>query len=69
MYKIKPKVKELLKNNKITNRKIAYKLGVTEGYISQIINARKLDISKLMAYAFCKAIDSDLEITDLFEIF
>lgn len=69
MYILKQGVKETLRNNRITNKKIAEKLGVTEGYISQIINRRKTDISKLMAYSFCKAIDSELEILDLFEIF
>ncbi len=69
MYRIKKRVKEKLKEKKITNRKIAKITGVTEGYISQIVNARRLDISKTMAYSFCKAIDSELEITDLFENF
>lgn len=66
MYILKLGAKEVIKTKK-TNRAIAKTLGVTEGYISQIINGRKKNISKLMAYAFCKAIDSDLEILDLFE--
>lgn len=67
-YKIRPETREILHQNKITNRKIAQKLGVTEGYISQIVNCKKTNISKLLAYAFCKAIHSDLEIEDIFEV-
>lgn len=66
-YIIKSGVKDAIRNKK-TNREIANMLGITEGYISQIINSRRTKISKLMAYAFCKAIDSELEIEDLFEI-
>ena len=68
-YVIKEEAKEYMHNHKITNRKIARKLGVTEGYISSIKNARKTEISKLMAYAFCKAVDSELELENVFEIF
>jgi len=66
-YILKSEIKEVV-HKKITNRAIANKLGITEGYVSQIMNGRKTKISKLMAYAFCKAISQDLEITDLFEI-
>lgn len=67
-YKIKPQVKNELKKMKLHNRDIAEIVGVTEGYISQIINIRKLDISKTLAYAICKAISPDLEIADVFDI-
>ena len=66
-YILKENMKEIIKN-KTNNRKIARKLGVTEGYVSQIINKRKTKISKLMAYGFCKAVDSELEIEDMFDI-
>jgi plasmid maintenance system antidote protein VapI len=68
MYKLKQAKKEEIRQ-RISNRDLAHKLGVTEGYISQIINGRKTDISKLMAYAFCKAVYSELEIENLFDIF
>ena len=68
MYKIKKEAKEKVKQN-TTNRDLAYKIGVTEGYISRIMNARKLDISKTVAYAFTKAVSSESEIEDFFEIF
>lgn len=66
-YFLLPGAKEVIHRKK-TNREIADILGVTEGYISQIINRRKTKISKLMAYAFCKAVSPDLEIKDLFYI-
>lgn len=64
-YIIKPDAQEIVHEWGI-NRKIAKKLGVTEGYISQIINGRKTKISKLMAFAFCNAINNDFEIEDIF---
>lgn len=67
-YIIKPGVKEFMKSNKITNRQIAKELGITENYVSAIINRKKTKISKLMAYAFCKVLDSEFEIEDLFAI-
>ena len=68
-YVIKEGMKEYLHKNKITNRKIARRLGVTEGYISQIVNKKQTKISKLMAYAFVKAVSSDMEIENIFNIF
>lgn len=58
--------KDLLKDK--TNRYIAEQLGVSETYVSLIKNRKKNNISKLMAYGFCKAISPDLEIENLFEI-
>ena len=55
-------------DEKITNRKIAEILGISESYVSEIMNRKKTKISKLMAYAFCKTINSDFEIPDLFDI-
>ena len=49
-------------------RYLSKKTGLTEGYISGIINGKKPDISKVVAYAISKAISSDLEIENLFEI-
>lgn len=66
-YILKDGMKESIKHLK-NNRQIAKQLGITEGYVSQIINRKTTKISKLMAYGFCKAISSDLEIEDLFEI-
>ena len=67
MYKIKEEeIKKYKKYGLV--RKVAQKTGVTEGYISQILNGRKSDISKVIAYAVTKAISSDLEIENLFNI-
>lgn len=67
MYRIKEgKHKEIKKI--ITNRKIAEITGLNEGYVSQILEAKRLDVSKTAVYAICKSISPDLEITDLFDI-
>lgn len=66
-YILKDGMKESIRYMK-NNRQIANTLGITEGYVSQIINRKITRISKLMAYGFCKAISSDLEIEDLFDI-
>jgi len=68
MYKMKEEVCKEIKKKRI-NRKLARTIGVTEGYISQIVNHRKLDISKTVAYATTKAISNKLEIEDVFEVF
>lgn len=67
MYKMKEEISSSIKKQRI-NRKIAEKIGVTEGYISQIVNHKKINISKTMAYALTKAIASDLEIENIFDI-
>lgn len=67
MYKMKTEISDNIKKQRL-NRKLADKIGVTEGYISQIINLKKIDISKTVAYALTKAISSDLEIENIFEI-
>lgn len=70
MYKIKLDIKKLrikyMKPNKKTSRSIAKVSGISENYISQILHGRA--INKLPAYAFCKAIDNELEIEDIFEL-
>ena len=67
MYKIKEEeIKKYKKYGLV--RKVSQKTGVTEGYISQILNGRKTDISKVIAYAITKAISNDLEIENLFDI-
>lgn len=67
MYKMKEEISNSIKKQRI-NRKIAEKIGVTEGYISQIVNHKRINISKTMAYAVTKAIASDLEIENIFDI-
>lgn len=68
MYKLKcdnKEINEIIK--KVAKKKqkdIAEEIGVDKTYISQIANGRS--ISKLCAYAFCKAISPELEINDLF---
>jgi transcriptional regulator with XRE-family HTH domain len=58
------KFKELLKNHNIKQKEIAERIGVDRTYISQMSNGR--GVSKLCAYAICKAISPELELEDLF---
>lgn len=67
MYKMKEEITKEIKKQRI-NRKLAEKVGVTEGYISQIVNGKKTRISKTMAYAISKAISNELEIENIFDI-
>lgn len=67
MYKMKKEYSDFIKKNRL-NRKISKIVGVTEGYVSGIVNNRR-DISKTVAYAVTKAIDSNLEIADVFDIY
>lgn len=57
---------KLLKKYNIKQKEIAKIIGIGDGYMSQIANGE--DITKLCAYAVCKAISPDLEIQDLFNI-
>lgn len=69
MYRIKKeKVKEFkaMRKDGITNRSIAEKCGLTENYISEILNGR--EIIKTPAFCFVKSINNELEIEDFFEI-
>lgn len=56
--------KELL--NGMTIRNIANLMGITEGYVSQVLNGKK-KCSKLVAYCICKIINYELEVEDCFE--
>ena len=49
-------------------RELSNKIGITEGYLSQIVDKKKTNISKTLAYAISKAISINLEITDVFNI-
>ena len=67
MYKIKDgKHKEIKMLKK--NREIAEITGLNEGYISQILHGKRTDISKTAAFAICKSISPELEISDIFDI-
>ena len=67
MYKIKEgKHKEIKKI--ITNRKLHEITGLNEGYVSQILQGKRLDVSKTAVFAICKAVSPELEISDLFDI-
>ena len=52
--------------HKRTFADIAEEIGIDKTYLSQIVNGRKC--TKIIAYAFCKAISSQTEIEELFEI-
>lgn len=68
-YVIKNKnlVKQILKEKGIkSQRNLAKIIGINEDYLSQIINGR--GTIKVTAYAITKAISSDAEIEDFFEI-
>lgn len=65
MYKIKKEEIDKIKKYG-TVREISKETGLTEGYISQILNGTKTKITKQTAYAITKAISSDFEIEDLF---
>jgi transcriptional regulator with XRE-family HTH domain len=69
MYKLainKEEFKSLLKIKGIKQKEIAEVIGVDRTYISQMTNGR--GVSKLCAYAITKAISSDLEVENLFNI-
>lgn len=68
MYQLKYNSKEfkkIIKDYKIKQKEIAEIVGIDPSYISQIANGRA--VSKLCAYAICKAISSDFEIENLFK--
>jgi len=67
MYKLKISTAEfnfILKARRLKRKDIAEITGISESYISQIKSGRS--ISKVFAYAICKAICKDYEIEDLF---
>lgn len=66
-------MKYLLKQEKINEIKRKYKnsyicdtTGLSPCYVSLIMNRRR-KVNKRIAYPFTKAVDSELEIEDLFE--
>lgn len=60
----KEEFKKILKDNGTNQRKISEMVGITEGFISQIISGK--GTSKLSAFAICKSISPDFEIENLF---
>lgn len=67
MYKLKISIAEfnfILKARRLKRKDIAEITGISESYISQIKKGRS--VSKVFAYAMCKAISKDCEIEDLF---
>lgn len=68
MYVMKKKYSDLIKKNR-SNRKIANVVGITEPYMSGIVNNdKRRSITKMTAYAITKAIDENLEIADVFDL-
>ena len=64
MYRIKKEKSEMIKK-KYKGTWLAEKLGVSAGYVSQIINYKL--VSKMIAYCFTKALDENFEIDDVFD--
>jgi plasmid maintenance system antidote protein VapI len=54
------------KFNKIKQKEVAEKVGITEFTMSRIIN-KKQNTTKTTAYCIVKMIDENAEITDFFE--
>lgn len=68
VIKNKKQVKDFLKKTRIkTQKNLADIIGIGEDYMSQIMNGKPT--TKVTAYAMCKAISSNLEIENIFEIF
>ena len=66
-YRLKEGMKQEIKKH--TKFKVlAERIGIDESYISQIVNGRRLTISKTVAFAICKALSPDLEIQDIFDV-
>ena len=67
LYRFKTEKKgEVKKANKFKD--LADIVGVSTSYISCIVNGRKKNISKMLAYCICKATSPSYEINDLFDI-
>ncbi len=64
---IKPGMKDAIKK-KINFNRLAQKVGINRCYMSEIMNGRRDTISKTLAYAICKAISPELEVSDIFNI-
>lgn len=67
IYKFKTDKKDTIKEI-VKFKELADLVGVTPSYISCIVNGKKNNISKTLAYCMCKAVNSNYEITDLFDI-
>lgn len=65
--KIKPGKKDFIKD-KIKFNELARRVGVNRCYMSEIMNGRRQTISKTLAYAICKAVSPELEVSDIFSI-
>lgn len=65
-YKIKKGRKEQIRKI-IRFNQLAEKVGVGRCYMSEIMNGRETS-SKTLVFSICKAISSDLEIKDLFDV-
>ena len=65
-YKLKESVAEDIRN-KFKNVYFEKTVGISKVYISLILN-RHRGCSKSVAYCFAKAIDSEAEIEDYFEV-
>lgn len=68
MYKLKEgKYEEIKLNNpKFRVKEMADKIGIKPCFTSLILNRRRV-CSKTVAYCFVKAVDSKLEIEDMFD--
>ena len=64
---IKPGMKDLIRK-KVKFNELARRVGVNRCYMSEIMNGRRETISKTLAYAICKAISPELEVSDVFNI-
>lgn len=64
---IKPGMKDLIRK-KVKFNELARRVGVNRCYMSEIMNGRRETISKTLAYAICKAISPELEVSDIFNI-
>ena len=65
MYIFNKELKKELMGD-MTIRGIANLMGITEGYVSQVLNGKK-KCSKLVAYCICKIFNYNLEVEDCFE--
>lgn len=64
---IKPGMKDLIRK-KVRFNELARRVGVNRCYMSEIMNGRRETISKTLAYAICKTISPELEVSDVFNI-
>lgn len=67
LYKLKDGMEIYIKEH-YTYKELADLIGIDRSYMSQIVNRKRLTISKTIAYAICKALRPDYEIKDIFNI-